>query len=177
MLRHFEKDARIALLLFHQQTGYDSVPGSENIELSTQDIDTIKDVLLKSVLTPIEAEQRLLEYQARMPHNKLKCICACCQEERYSEKLYIHYDVSKLQLLKVPQAQISKYKKNTQGLTEDKRLEYLKVHYFYEHSDKKLYCLMEYLMNTDHQFPICPTCSESLFIRNKIPKWSYVSER
>jgi len=120
MLRHFEKDARIALLLFYQQTGYDSVPGSENIELSIQDIDTIKDALLKSVLTPMEAEQRLLEYQARMPHNKLKCICACCQEERYSEKLYIHYDVSKLQLLKVPQAQLSKYKKILMDLQRTK---------------------------------------------------------
>ena len=36
---------------------------------------------------------------------------------------------------------------------------------------------MEYLKDRDNKFPICSTCSHSIKILNKVPKWSYVFEK
>ena len=36
---------------------------------------------------------------------------------------------------------------------------------------------MEYLKDNENRFPLCPACTESIYSKNKIPQWSYVSEQ
>jgi hypothetical protein len=173
VLEAFESDARIARMLFWENTGvyqFDSLESDASDEAKAR----LKAQLESAIVTTDTWGRCWENFYSEMDPAKELHICAVCCERRYDMEMCKNGGVmtlTQLQLLRVNEEQSHAYF----SLTE----EYRKAYTYYNH-DGVLYHLLSFLRqptdwtgscSDDYMFPVCKKCHGKI-CEDKLPEYS-----